>query len=256
MASLFSLTRMSFLFISLLLSACSTTDVDSGNDGSKSTEASSVPLLDPGFTLGTTFYGSANLPDPETSERSLFETATERGLTGFTYYIDWQDLEPQEGNYMLGEFRNTLSDLRDLGIRPFVNITVGDIEEYNLPEQLSDGNGGITDGVSLDDPGVIERFGRLLDRVVPIILAHDGFILGVGNEVDARLDGDYSEERDAYIKFVEAARNRVHAIEPELAVGITLTKNAILKRSNTFLAMREVADVIPFNYAPIQDDWM
>ena len=204
--------------------------------------------------LGTTFYGSADLPAPGTLERDLIDTAVERGLNGFTYYVDWADLEPSPNQYTLARFTATLDALQQRGIRPFVNLTVGDIEEYNLPDELSDGNGGLADGVSLDDPAVLERFGRLLDQVVPILLDRGGFLLGVGNEIDERLDL-FSDERAPYVRFVEFARDRVHRINDHLAVGVTLTGHAVRAQSATFQSMRNAADVVAFNHAPIQPDF-
>lgn len=219
------------------------------------TEAASLLLLADGLTVGATLYGSAELPDSGTPERTLLDEAVARGLSGFTYYVDWADLEPRPGQYTLGDFAATLDDLQRWGVAPFVNITVGDIEAYNLPADLSDGAGGLADGVALDDPDVIERFGRVLDRVVPLLAARGGFLLGVGNEVDARFDGDFGDERDAYMRFAEAARERVHALNPRLAVGVTLTNGAIRTQSPTFRALRNAVDVVPFNHTPIQPDF-
>ena len=250
-------TRPAALLAVLFLTvgvACSVTESEPPPDP-PSTEAAALPLLAPGVTLGTTLYGGADLPAPGTPERAVLDTGIDRGLNGFTYYVDWVDLEPEPDRYTLEGFTARLDDLRRLGVRPFVNITVGDIEDYNLPDELSDGQGGLADGVALDDPAVIARFGRLLDRVVPVLLAHGGFFLGVGNEVDARFDGPHPGERAAYVRFVDAARERVHAIEPRLAVGVALTTDAVRTRSSTFRALRGVTDVLPFNYAPIQPDF-
>ncbi len=218
-------------------------------------EAASVPLLAPGFTLGTTRYGSADLPPSGAPARALIDSLITRGLGGFTYYVDWPDLEPAPGRYTLDTFETTLGTLSALGIQPMVNLTVGDIDAYNLPPSLSDGAGGLAEGVALDDSAVLDRFGRLLDRIVPIVLAHDGFFLGVGNEIDDRLDGDFASERDAYVRFVEAARERVHARAPRLAVGVTLTSHAVRTRSSTFQALRRVSDLIAFNHSPIRPDF-
>jgi len=248
--------RLAALFALLFTGlACSTTAVDPRDTAPPSTEAASVPLLDPGLTIGTTLYGGANVNDLDAEERALIDTAVAHGLNAFTYYVDWADLEARPGDYTLDTFTATLRTLERLGVRPFVNITVGDIESYNLPEELSDGSGGLADGVALDDPAVLDRFGALLDRVVPVLMENGGFFLGVGNEIDARLDGDFPGEREAYVQFVEAARERVHAIEPLLAVGVTLTTQAVREQSRTFRAIRSVSDVVPINYAPIQDDF-
>lgn len=241
------------LVLTAILGGCSATDVEPAPV--PPSEATSLPLLGPAFMLGTTLYGGADLTTLGPRERALLDTSTARGLTGFTYYVDWANLEPEPGRYTLEEFATTLDNLQQSGIRPYVNITVGDIENYNLPDGLSDGQGGLADGVSLDDPAVIERFGRLLDQVVPILLSHDGFLLGVGNEVDVRFDESHPEERPAYARFVEAARERVRAIDPRLAIGVALTKQAILNDSPTVRELQAVTDVIPFNYAPIDPNF-
>ncbi|GAB5536610.1 MAG: hypothetical protein Rubg2KO_28590 [Rubricoccaceae bacterium] len=217
-------------------------------------EATSLPLLASGFTLGTTFYGSGDLDALGATERALLSDGVARGMTGFALYVDWGDLEPSKGHYTLDRFEETLSALRQFGFTPFVNITVGDIGDMNLPEELSDGEGGYADGIALDDEAVLDRFGALLDRVVPIVLANGGFLLNVGNEIDDRLDGDFRNEHDAYVRFVEAARERVHAIEPKLAVGVTLTTRPVREQTRTFTAMRGAADVVAFNYGPIESD--
>ena len=239
--------------LAMLGVSCSTTEVEP--PATDATAAASLPRLAPGFTVGTTLYGGADVTSLGAAERALLDTAAARGLGGFTYYVDWGDLEPEAGRYTLSAFTAQLDALRRLGVQPFVNLTIGDIEDYNLPAGLSDGQGGLADGVSLDDPAVIERFGRLLDQVVPVLLAHEVFLLGVGNEVDARFDGPYPDERDAYVRFVDAARERVRAIDSRLAVGVTLTMTAVREQSPTFQALRGVTDIIPLNYAPIQPDF-
>ncbi|MEM6335959.1 MAG: hypothetical protein AAF752_05290, partial [Bacteroidota bacterium] len=236
------------LSLALISAGCSTTDVDEGPlPDPPPTDASLLPLLEGDFTVGTTLYGSADLSALDARGSVVLGTAIAQGLTGFTYYVDWFDLEPEPGRYTLDEFTETLRALQERGVQTFVNLTVGDIEEYNLPEDLSDGQAGLGDGVSLDDPALIERFGQILDRIVPIALEHDVFFLGVGNEIDARFDGEFPDELEPYVRFTEAARERVHAIEPQLAVGVALTTNAIRNRTRTFRELRAVSDIIPFN---------
>ena len=230
----------------LLLAACSATD------GSPDSPAADLPLLAAPFTLGTTLYGSADLDALPDAANELLDDAD---LGGFTLYVDWADLEATPGVYTLDGLAADLGALRARGLAPFVNLTVLDIEDYNLPDGLGDGAGGLAGGVALDDQAVTDRFGRLLDRVVPLVVANGGFLLGVGNEVDARLDGFGAPERDAYVGFVEAARARVHATEPQLAVGVTVTATAVRSRTPTWRALREAADVVPFNYGPVRPDF-
>lgn len=242
-----ALPRAMALF--LALAAC-----DAPLDPPPDSEAASLPLLAPGLTVGTTLYGSASLDALADDARDLLDDAIATGLEGFSFYTDWADLEATEGAYTLDEFTATLDALHALGLAPLVNITVGDSGEYNLPPGLGDGQGGLAAGVSLDDAAVTERFGRVLDRVVPVLVARGGFFLGLGNEMGEYLDPD-SRQREAYAAFVQSARERIHEIEPGLAVGVTLTNGAIRNRTATFRAMRSVSDIVAVNHAPIAPDF-
>jgi hypothetical protein len=236
----------------LLASAagCSSAEVDPPDSA-----AAALPLLAPGFTLGTTLYGSADLGEVGAAERALLDDAVARGLGGFTYYVDWEDLEPEPGRYTLDAFVATLDGLRALGVAPFVNITIGDSGSYNLPDGIGDGAGGIADGVALDDAAVVERFGALVERVAPLVVERGGFFLGLGNEMGEYLDPS-RDDREAYVRLFEAARDRIRAVEPRLAVGVALTNHAVRERTPTFRAFRAVADVVAFNHAPIRPDFL
>ncbi|MEL6615145.1 MAG: hypothetical protein AAFQ43_05380 [Bacteroidota bacterium] len=241
--------RAALLLLPFLLAAC-----DAPVATPPDSEAATLPLLPAGLTVGTTLYGSADLGALSSGERATLDAAIARGLGGFSFYVDWADLEAQEGVYTLDAFIATLDALQALGLTPLVNLTVGDSGGYNLPPGLGNGAGGVASGVRLDDEAVLERFGRLLDRIAPALVARGGFFLAVGNEMGEYLDAD-REAREAYTAFVEAARQRVHAREPQLAVGVTLTTGAVRQRTATYRAMRGVADAVAINYGPIQDDF-
>ncbi|MGB3545000.1 hypothetical protein [Rubrivirga sp.] len=236
------------LFLFAVLSGCDPAAVTPSE-----TDASSLPLL-PDRTLGTTLYGSADLDALTSDERRVLEDAIRAGLGSFSFYVDWADLEAEPGRYTLDEFTDQLDALQALGLVPFVNLTVGDSGGYNLPPGLSDGDRGIADRVALDDPDVTERFGDLLDRVVPLLVSRGGFFLGLGNEMGEYLEDD-RERRGEYARFVEVARSRVHAIEPRLAVGVTLTNGSVRTQSATFRAMRAISDVVAVNHSPIAPDF-
>jgi hypothetical protein len=112
-------TRPAALLAVLLLTvgvACSVTESEPP-PGPPSTEAAALPLLAPGGTLGTTLYGGADLPAPSTPERAVLDTGIDRGLNGFTYYVDWVDLEPEPDRYKLEAF-TVLSRAREERYRP------------------------------------------------------------------------------------------------------------------------------------------
>ena len=215
----------------------------------------SLPLLEArGAALGTTRYGSAALPPEGDPVRARLIEAAAAGLRGYTVYLDWPALEPSPGVYSFDAVQSELDALQALGIQPFVNITVGDIGEYVVPAPYADGEGGLAAGVRLDDPALLERFGALLDALVPELVDRGAFVLAVGNEIDDRLNDD-AEERAAYRVFAEAARERVRALEPDLPVGITLTSNAHRGDTATRAALIDVTDFLAINYAPIAPDF-
>ena len=226
------------LLLLLALGGCSMATVDAPD-----TEASSLPLLPDGLSVGGSFYGGGTFEGLTDGLQATLDDGIDSGLSAWTYYLEWSDLEAEAGRYTLDTFEQSLADAQARGLRPFVNVTIGDSEGFSLPAGVSDPN-------DLDDPEVIERFGKLLDEIVPTLVARGGMILGLGTEMGEYLDGD-RETRETYARFVDAARQRVHTIEPRLAVGVTLTTGAIRERSPTYRSMREVSDVVAFNYGPI-----
>ena len=182
--------------------------------------------------------------------RTRLEQAAAVGLSGFTLYLDWPALEPAPGQYDFATTLAQLDELQDLGLQTFINITVGDISEYVVPAPFSDGEGGLAAGVHLDDAAVVQRFGSMLDALVPALVERGVFAIAVGNEIDDRLNND-ADERDAYRAFVAAARQRVQNLSPQLALGVTLTADAHRYNTLTRQAMDDVTDFIAVNYAPI-----
>ncbi|MEM7735588.1 MAG: hypothetical protein AAF267_07335 [Deinococcota bacterium] len=214
----------------------------------------SIPLLEPDFVLGTTLYGSADLEALNSKDRSLLDALVNQGLGGFTYYVDWMDLENEAQEVQLGTFTDTLERLHKLGLVPFVNITVGDSGGYNLPSDLLNDSGALLSPELLAETHVIERFGRILDELIPVLSQYGGFYLSLGNEMGEYLDLN-ELELQAYVQFVTAAKTHIQSINPDMAVGVTLTIGDILTSSKTLQAFKPVVDVIPFNQGPIRADF-
>jgi hypothetical protein len=211
------------------------------------TEAASLPLLGSGTYLGTTYYGTSSVPD-DGSTRQLVDSAAQAGMNGFTLYADWPELEPTEGVYDLTDLAENLTWLSSRGIRPLLNITVVDIDDLNLyPNWLTEDGRTFASARSFADADIIARFSRLLDQVVPLLLRHGGYYLGVGNEVDGRYSTHLAEYAD-YLEFVDAAKAHVHSINPQLAVGVTVTAGAPLRMPSLFQRLQVVTDIVPFNY--------
>lgn len=228
---------------------------DSARPGSDRPDSVALPLLARGPTLGTTLYGSADLGSLAPEAMARLDEAIVQGLGGFTVYVDWPDLEVAPGEIDTGPLIDVLDVLHARGLATYLNITVGDIGDYNLPADFSDGAGGLAPGRRLDDPEVVGRFAAVLDELVPVARQRGVFLLGVGNEIDDRLDAPGSDELGAYTVFAAAARERVQTLAPELDVAVTLTATAVRNASPAFEAMRATVDQVAFNYAPVTADF-
>jgi hypothetical protein len=178
-----------------------------------SSPASSLPLLEAGRYLGTTFYSSGRVPEDQATWDAIEEAVT-AGMNAFSFNEDWRALEPVPGVYNLTELEATLTWLKSEGLVPYLNINLVDVDHLNLPADYLDEAGGFAAGVRFNDPAFIRRFNHLLDEVVPLLVENG---VGVGNEVDERFS-EHPEELSSYLEFVAAVREHVHRLEPRLAV--------------------------------------
>ncbi len=211
-------------------------------------DPAALPLLQDEWNLGTTFFGSGAVPEDAALDAAMTEAAAE-GMNAFTFYVDWPELEPEPGEYDLESLADTLAWLHGLGIQPLLNITILDIDEVSLPHDLANEEGtDLREGLSLDDPLIIQRLNALLDEVVPLLLENGGFLLLLGNEGDSYMTDIPDADPAAYARLIEAARAHVRSIEPALTVGVTLTGTEVLQQGEVFQALRPVTDIIAFNY--------
>lgn len=218
-----------------------------------------LPLLAPGLHLGSTFYGGGEIPD-DPALRQVVADAGEEGLTAFTLYAEWPTLEPSAGSYALEELQATLAWLHGMGYQPLLNITLIDIADLMLVDDLMNDDGSApSDGLTFDDPLVISRLNALLDQVVPLLVEHGGFLLLLGNEVDEYFADYPAADPAGYAALIDAARQHVHSIAPQLAVGVTLTGTEVLEEGELLSLLRPVTDVLPFNFYPLYtdtEDWL
>lgn len=207
-----------------------------------------LPLLPQATHIGSMFYGWGAPPPAQIQER--IDDATAVGMNAYTLYLDWPELEPRAGRYDLAELEQTLLWASEHGLSTFANITVIDIEDLVMPrEYLTEGDNGfpvLAEGVRFNDPALLARFAGLLDAVVPMMVEHGVFYLGVGNEVDGWLQANPDQLAD-YLDFIAAAKAHVQRIEPRLAVGLTVTGGVPLEQPDLLARFYTVADVVSAN---------
>lgn len=211
-------------------------------------DPSTLPLLPQERHLGSMFYGWG-APPPDVIQPRI-EEATAAGMNAYTLYLDWPTLEPAPGQYELNALRETLEWAQNNGLSTFANITVVDIEDLVLPpEYLANGEStgnAFSEGYSFTNVDLVGRFFGLLDAVVPLMVEHGVFYLGVGNEVDGWLTENPDQLGD-YLAFIAATREHVRSLEPALAVGLTVTGNVPLYDPLMLDTFYQVADVVSAN---------
>lgn len=204
-----------------------------------------LPLLTSERHVGTMFYGWG-APPPDAIQPRI-DDAVAAGMNAFTVYLDWPALEPSPGVYDLVELQATLAWAAENGLSVFANITVIDIETLVMPgEFLGESGDVLAPDVRLDDPDLVARFHGLLDAVVPLMVEHGVFYVGVGNEVDGWFASN-PDALDDYLRFIDLAREHVQQIEPRLAVGVTLSGNVPLYNPDFIEPFYTVADVVSSN---------
>jgi len=205
-----------------------------------------LPLLPAERHVGTMFYGWGAPPPIAIQPR--IDDATAVGMNAFTVYLDWPELEPSEGNYDFSGLGETLTWASENGLSTFANITVVDIESLVLPSEfLADGEANqFGTGYSFANPELVGRFLFMLDEMIPMLVDHGVFYLGVGNEVDGWLL-ENPEELGGYLAFIETVRVHVHTIAPELAVGVTVSGTIPLYNPEYLQNFYLVTDIVSSN---------
>gem|GEM_PF-3116031 len=205
-------------------------------------DPASMPLLDePGLRLYTQKAYESFDPAINAAVDARYEELIAAGMDTARHLFDWRDLEPGPGQYDIQLVREAMDALKTRGIEyQFANLVVLDSAGPVVPDYIEDLLAG---GARWDDPRIIEPFAELLDVFIPIMLERGLFMLGLSNE-----PGGYYEDEPAlaatFKGFIEAAVERAHLLEPDLAATVVFagpTDPAIPD-------LMPLSDVASFNY--------
>lgn len=215
------------------------------------TLATDLPLLPPGKQVGM-FFGDI---EPAGQVGQILDAALteafQHGMNAVEVPFDWKDLESDSGVVVTDAFEQALINTEGLGLRPYIFIGTTPPE---IPSDLIDpvDSFSLAQGKRFDDPDIIERFGSLLDAVVPILVKHGGFYISISNEINLWLREDFPEQRGPFLRFLAAARDRIHTSDPRMAVGTTLSVLAEEAATDTLAQqLLAVSDAACFNYYPV-----
>ena len=146
--------------------------------------AAGLPLLPPGTHAGIVYADPQ--PDAANPLDDVFGQTIAAGADLYALSLYWSQLEPQPGVVDTGLLDQFLATLDGLHLIPYLVIPTIDTVRLALPPDLVDPGDPalLAGGRHFDDPALLERWGAVLDAVVPRLAQHGGFFLSVGNEVD------------------------------------------------------------------------
>lgn len=222
-----------------------------GGTDTPADRTSRLPLLPAGTHLGVIYTDEGG--DATPLLEAAFGRCLEAGLDTYELSVPWDLLEPTPGAIDVTPLEHWLDVLQGAKLIPYVVLPTIDTNTLRLPTDFVDplDPRALAGGRAFDDVEILERFSRLLDAVVPLIVDRGGFYLSVGNEVDIYL-GEYGGGV-AYARFAEAARRHVRELEPELAVGVTLTWGGFEKRRALCEMLLESCDTLTLTHYPFDE---
>ncbi|HEB86780.1 MAG TPA: hypothetical protein ENI68_07180 [Gammaproteobacteria bacterium] len=217
-----------------------------------------MPLLPAGSHLGMVVSFE---PVPRSIRGKVnqeLSTAYSKGMKITRVMADWADLEPRPGKYDLGDLREALEENSGKGLYTFVTISVLDSEGMVAPEFLMDEDdpGHLKDGKRFNDKEIVEQFSAMLEHIVPLMVSNRVFAVALSNEPQAYLESHPGNLAD-FVDFIRAGRDRIHAIEPRLAVTVVNVgriMNTPLGDDPMVADLVAVSDVVTFNYGPFTNN--
>ena len=213
-----------------------------------------LPLLPPGQHVGIIY--SDPEPDADNPLDDVFGATIGAGVDIYELAIDWAALETAPGQIDTSLLEQYLDILNLVGLIPYLNIATIDTVNLMIPDDLLDPDDStlLAGEMHFDDPIVLGRWGAVLDAVVPVLVAHGGFFLGVGNEVDAWLSA-HPDHISGYVQFVVFSRDRVQQMAPELGVGVAIIAGSVLGGEPFVDELLVRSDAAVFTYYPLNGDF-
>lgn len=128
--------------------------------------------------------------------------------------------------------------MADQGLKTHLLISAYDSGGPDVPSYLS--------GLDFDDDKVINSFKNLMNWVIPMLAANNGYAISVSNEPDNAFQDDKNLVKKV-VNFFKPVRDHIHGINDNIGVSITMnTVNLSNSEKDTEKIMREV-DYACFN---------
>lgn len=198
-----------------------------------------MPLLEGKNNIGMIVGFNESNPDPTQDSIELkWNEAVNSGMRVGRLQIDWPDLEPSINEYNTDFLKEALENYQQQGLQTFLLISVYDSEGMVVPDYL--------EGYTIGDEMVIERFKKLADWVIPMLIDHDGFLISISNEPDNEMN-EVPGLPEEMLTFFVASRDHIHSIDEQMAVTITLTEGGLDNSITGRSAILDEVDIACWN---------
>lgn len=178
---------------------------------------------------------------------ALIAEAQGAGATIGRAQISWRDIETAQGVYSTDAIDDAIDAAAMVGDYVFVTLETIDISSYEFPDYLRLSPDALRPGLTLQSPDVRTALDNMLGFLVPQLSMAQVWGLSLGNEVDSILT-DGIETLDDITDFYERGAARVNALDPDLAVTVTLRGGAPVDEPAFTQAMASVMDIMTFNH--------
>lgn len=210
------------------------------NNPPNTTDAETLPYLSNGPKLGTIIgFNAVNPPETESAIEQRWSEAIEAGMSIGRVQVDWPELEPSEGTYDKDALEEKLSPLASQGLSIFLTLPAHDSEEPQIPGDL--------EGLKFDNQVLIDRFNALMDWVIPMLAANNGWVIAISNEPD-NLYGEQDGLASEMLVFLTKVKDHIHSIDSKMAVTITQAEGNLDINRPGLDAIVEASDVASWNF--------
>ncbi len=202
--------------------------------------AHELPLLKTGKHIGTIIgFNASNPAQTQDSIQKRWDEALNSGMSIGRAQTDWIELEPQPNVFNKEALREKLEELSNKNLQVFLTLTAIDSEEAIPPSDLV--------GKPFDDPELIDRFKKLKDWVIPMLIEHNGFLIAISNEADNAFE-EFPELIPQTVTFVKESREYIHSIDSRMAVTATMAEGSLDDGRSGLAEVLKECDVASLNF--------
>jgi hypothetical protein len=159
--------------------------------------------------------------------------------------VKWSEIEAVPGKIAVEKLKKDLGGQEAFNFTPFVTLQTIDTDKRTVPADLM--------SVAWDSPKMLERERAMIDAVASVLPKDVGAVM-LGNEVDGYLIAK-PDERQGYIAFLQAGRQELHRLRPDVRVGVTTMFLNLSSQAGLIASLQKDMDLVTMTYYPLTADF-